>query len=115
VAGLTIWASRTVSGGHADWSPHFGAKPLPESVVASTNSTVQQGGQLFHDRACIYCHRISGHGGRRGPDLSHIGALLTRDQMVIRILNGGYNMPAYGAILAPGELDAIIAFLESRR
>jgi hypothetical protein len=24
-------------------------------------------------------------------------------------------MPAYGAILAPGELDAIIGFLESRR
>ncbi len=115
VAGVTIWGALTVSGVHADWSPHFDAKPLPASVVASSNGTVQQGAVLFHDRACIFCHRISGQGGRRGPDLSHIGALLTKDELVIRILNGGYNMPAYGAILAPGELDAIIAFLESRR
>ncbi|MEJ2720124.1 MAG: cytochrome b N-terminal domain-containing protein [bacterium] len=115
VGALTILGALTVAGKNANWSPAFDAGPLPDSVVASQDQTVQAGAQLFHQRACIYCHQVSGHGGRRGPDLTHIGNLLTADQMTIRILNGGYNMPAYGSILAPGELDALIAFLESRR
>jgi hypothetical protein len=35
--------------------------------------------------------------------------------MTIRILNGGYNMPAYASILKPAELDSLLTFLESRR
>ncbi len=111
---LTVLGALTVAGKNAHWSPIFDAAPLPDSVVASSDLQVQTGAQIFHDRACISCHRISGHGGRRGPELTHIGDLLTKEQMTIRILNGGYNMPAYGAILAPGELDALLAFLQSR-
>ncbi len=35
--------------------------------------------------------------------------------MVIRIVNGGVNMPAFGATLKPAEIDELVAFLESRR
>jgi ubiquinol-cytochrome c reductase cytochrome b subunit len=112
---LTILGALTVAGVRANWSPRFDARALPTSVVASSDVNVQLGAQLFHKRACIYCHQIEGYGGRRGPDLTHIGNLLTEDQMKIRVLNGGYNMPAYGRILAPGELNALLAFLESRR
>jgi mono/diheme cytochrome c family protein len=35
--------------------------------------------------------------------------------LVIRIVNGGTNMPAFGPTLKPGELDALVAFLETRR
>jgi mono/diheme cytochrome c family protein len=35
--------------------------------------------------------------------------------MVIRIVNGGGNMPAYRNSLKPQEVDALVAFLESRK
>ena len=35
--------------------------------------------------------------------------------MIIRIANGGVNMPAFGATLKPTQLDDIVAFLESRK
>jgi mono/diheme cytochrome c family protein len=34
---------------------------------------------------------------------------------VIRIVNGGVNMPAFGKILTPDELAQITAFLQSRK
>jgi mono/diheme cytochrome c family protein len=40
---------------------------------------------------------------------------LTRDNPVIRIVNGGTNMPAFGSSLKPGALDALVAFLETRK
>jgi ubiquinol-cytochrome c reductase cytochrome b subunit len=107
--------SLTVAGVHANWSPRFDSGPLPDSVVASQDDQVVSGAALFHERACVYCHRISGHGGRRGPDLTHIGILRDREEFIIRILNGGVNMPAYGSILAPSEVDALVAFLQSRK
>jgi|SRR5215469_7285616 len=54
-------------------------------------------------------------GGRRGPDLTYIADKLTHDNLVIRIVNGRNNMPAYGSSLKPGELDALVAFLETRK
>jgi ubiquinol-cytochrome c reductase cytochrome b subunit len=111
----TLIGSLTMAGRSANWSPRFDAGPLPASVVASSDPTVQSGAELFHDRACIYCHQVSGIGGKRGPDLTHVGSRLGRNQMTIRVLNGGYNMPAYGRILAPGEVGALLAFLESRQ
>jgi len=70
---------------------------------------------LFHDKACLNCHLIQGYGGRRGPELTYIADKLTRDNLVIRIVNGGTNMPAFGSSLKPGELDALVAFLETRK
>ncbi len=76
---------------------------------------VFNGGQLFHDKGCLNCHLIQGFGGRRGPDLTYIADTLTRDNLVIRIVNGGTNMPAFGSSLKPQELDALVAFLQSRK
>jgi ubiquinol-cytochrome c reductase cytochrome b subunit len=56
-----------------------------------------------------------GGGGRRGPDLTYVGDKLTPDNMIIRIVNGGGNMPAFGSSLKSQELDALVAFLESRK
>jgi len=84
-------------------------------VEVGESGPVFEDAQLFHDKACLNCHLIQGYGGRRGPDLTHIADKLTHDNMVIRIVNGGNNMPAFGSSLKPQELDASVAFLQSRK
>jgi ubiquinol-cytochrome c reductase cytochrome b subunit len=74
-----------------------------------------QGAQSFEKRGCINCHTIAGVGGQRGPDLSRIGSSLSNDQLTWRILNGGRNMPAYGATLGPDEVANLVAFLSSQK
>jgi ubiquinol-cytochrome c reductase cytochrome b subunit len=58
---------------------------------------------------------VSGLGGHRGPDLTTVGDRLTTNEMVIRIMNGGTNMPPFAATLKPDELNALVAFLHSRQ
>jgi len=106
----TLWRA----GEKADWSPRFNTKPLPRTVIGATEGPVARGGALFNDKACIYCHRVAVYGGRRGPDLTTVADRLTPDQMRIRILNGGYNMPAFAGILTKEEVADLMAFLETR-
>lgn len=111
VAVLAFWAA----GEAANWSPDFKTKPLPASAINSNNPEVQQGAHLFYIKGCQFCHHMDGHGGRKGPDLSSIGSTLTTQEMKIRIVNGGKEMPGYGTILTKKELEEIIAFLETRK
>jgi ubiquinol-cytochrome c reductase cytochrome b subunit len=108
---ISFW----IEGQRSPWSPDFGAKPLPVSVIGVSSGPVFDGAQLFHERGCEFCHMIAGQGGQRGPNLTDVGDRLTADDITIRIMNGGYNMPAFAGILKPNELDDLVAFLRSRR
>jgi ubiquinol-cytochrome c reductase cytochrome b subunit len=107
----TLW----VEGVKSPWSPNFKAQPLTAAIVGTTNGPVWIGAQLFHDKGCLNCHLIAGHGGRRGPDLTEIGDQLSKDRMILRVANGGVNMPAFAGNLKPEEMDALVAFLQSRK
>jgi ubiquinol-cytochrome c reductase cytochrome b subunit len=107
----TLW----VEGANSPWSPNFDAKPLPPSIVGATHGPVFTGAQLFHSKGCLNCHLIADNGGHRGPDLTGIANKLSKNQMILKISNGGVNMPAYAANLTPAEMDALVAFLESRK
>jgi ubiquinol-cytochrome c reductase cytochrome b subunit len=98
----------------APWSPRFAAKPLPPAVVGATSGEIATGAALFYSKGCEYCHAVSGYGGIRGPDLTDAGDRLTADQVKTRLYSGATNMPSYTRILTPDELEAIVAFLESR-
>lgn len=99
----------------APWSPQMDVPPLPPEVVGVARGPVADGARVFYDEACLYCHKISGYGGIRGPDLSDAGDRLTRAEMLTRILSGAENMPSYSGSLTPAEQDALLTFLESRR
>jgi ubiquinol-cytochrome c reductase cytochrome b subunit len=104
-----------IEGNNSPWSPNFDAPPLPEKVVGATSGPVFEGAKLFRAKGCLNCHLINQYGGRRGPDLTYIGDTLAESDIVIRIVNGGVNMPAFGNSLKPDELAQITAFLQSRK
>ncbi|MDB5057459.1 MAG: Cytochrome b/b6 domain, partial [Chloroflexi bacterium] len=86
--------SLTIIGADSPWSPNFNAKPLPANKFGATSGPAAAGAALFFQHGCEYCHSVGGYGGVRGPDLTNIGDQLTGPQMIVRILNGGDNMPA---------------------
>lgn len=107
----TLW----IAGAKSNWSPNFAAEPLPQEVIGAASGPVFDGARLFYTKGCLNCHLIGHYGGRRGPNLTAIGGLLTRDQLILRIANGGINMPAFASTLTAREMDALVAFLQSRK
>lgn len=115
--GLLIAGALTMAGQRAPWSPVLGTnlRPLPATVLAGASPAEQRGADVFQQNGCISCHQLAGVGGQRGPDLTHIGTTLNRQELTWRILGGGNNMPAYGGTITPQQLDDLLAFLESRK
>jgi ubiquinol-cytochrome c reductase cytochrome b subunit len=105
----TFWHAGTI----APWAPDFKTKKIPASVTFAKPELVKKGASLFYSKGCLYCHKINNLGGLRGPDLTIIQNRLTHNEIIIRIINGGENMPAFGGSLKEEELKAIVAFLES--
>jgi len=112
--GATSLIVLTIYGVRSPWSPDFAATPFDSSIRVSA-IPASAGAAVFYEMGCIYCHQVNGDGGRRGPDLSRVGDRLTEDQLIIRINNGGHNMPAFAGRITPGDLTQVVAFLKSQR
>lgn len=88
---------------------------LSSPVFASSKAQRQHGVALFTSSGCPACHTIGSVGGKRGPDLSNIGRTAKTPAIRNQLVNGSKVMPAYGNILAPQEIDDLIAYLHSCR
>jgi ubiquinol-cytochrome c reductase cytochrome b subunit len=104
----------TIYGAKSPWSPDFEARPLAEQVPQTVGAE-SPGARVFFDKGCIYCHDVAGEGGQRGPNLSRVGDRLTADQLIIRINNGGHNMPAFAGRITREELASVVSFLQLQR
>jgi ubiquinol-cytochrome c reductase cytochrome b subunit len=121
VVGGVALAVLTYAGATAPWSPQMDAwsgAPVPEKIVAEATPRELLGAAVLQNKSCRNCHALEASGGRRGPDLTSVGARLTRDQLIHQVSNGtpgGGDMPAYGKHISPAEMDALAHFLVSLR
>lgn len=103
-------------GNRAAWHPRFNSAPLSEyNTIPNPSENVRRGIELFNTEGCIYCHKIGDNGGIRGPNLSEVQNRLTEQEIVIRIMNGAENMPAYASSLSKEDLDNIVVMLMSNK
>ncbi|HET7010950.1 MAG TPA: c-type cytochrome [Anaerolineales bacterium] len=97
----------------------FAAAPLP----ASSEPLAGQGSRIFRRERCAFCHSLNGESTRaedpaqNGPDLREPGRRRSDDWHLAHLLHpdlvvAGSTMPSY-ARLAPDELRALIAYLQS--
>ena len=117
----TVLGVLTYEGATAPWSPKMTAwtsDPIPERIVKESSPTQLQGALVFQYMNCRNCHALDGVGGRRGPDLTTVGARLTRNQLIDQVSNGtpgGGNMPPFGKQIDPAEMTTLVDFLVSLR
>ena len=73
----------------------LGPTPDPAKLLALKGSPVK-GGILFRQASrtlCVNCHRVQGEGKNIGPDLSQIGARLSREQLLESLLTPSSTIP----------------------
>ena len=85
--------------GDAAGPPEYNASLVERLAVAAAESGDATRGRALFDRlACASCHKISGAGGRVGPDLTAIGTTLSAQRIVEEVLwpsrqvKEGYSM-----------------------
>lgn len=118
---ILVWVSLltlTWLGHTSPWSPDMQAwteTPIDKEYLEDRTPVEMQGALVLQFKQCRNCHSIGGEGGHRGPDLTTVGARLTKDQLIRQVIQGGGNMPAYGKNLSPDQVDALVAYLQSLR
>jgi ubiquinol-cytochrome c reductase cytochrome b subunit len=110
-SGVVAFGVLTVTGMNSDWTPAYDVTRLSDEEVGVAAGPVHEGARLFHEKGCMYCHKVGDRGGQYGPDLSDAAHRLSREEMTVRIVQGYRDMPAYRDALTAEELEPLVAFL----
>ncbi len=109
MAGLTASALLTRPAAAADPVANGAAPP---QVAAPTPALAQQGAELF-DQICSHCHGIHMvNPGNSSFDLRKFPHD-QRDRFFNSVTHGKGNMPPWGDILKPEEIEAIWAYVRT--
>ncbi len=123
---------------HADAAKLLAAPIFPEESVSknTTDTSLDKDGQamaLLQEHGCLGCHAFKDASAREmvGPDLSHLGKLMSKDQIREAIVNpnasiskncdGGKLCPEnimpqeYASTLKREELDLLVDFFSRQR
>src|SRR5579863_858525 len=84
-------------------------------AFASSHNKRERGAAVFQATGCQHCHTINKVGGHKGPDLSDVGKQMPKSAMRQQILNGSKVMPSFKDVLAPDEINDLVAYLHSCR
>jgi ubiquinol-cytochrome c reductase cytochrome b subunit len=116
---FVAFVTLSVVGFREPWAPiieGYDQVPYPPDVQASlTTPALQRAAALFNAYGCHACHAIGPYGGQRGPALTYIGSDRSREYLVITILAGRGNMPAFGSAIPPTDLETLVDFLLTLR
>lgn len=84
-------------------SAQSGNDPMAEYAVALEGGNPFAGYRYFNESTtgqCIRCHTVNGAGSNVGPDLSKIGASLSREQILQSLVNPSARLaPGYGVVV----------------
>ncbi len=110
VVGASYGVSAIVTHGQPAETPQ--AKPVPPDGAQTTASSqmVAIGASLYVQN-CVSCHGKDG-AGKIGPTLHHLG---DPDAKIARNISNGFppRMPAYKDMLNPGQIQALVAYVQS--
>ncbi|MGH7602307.1 MAG: c-type cytochrome [bacterium] len=92
------------------------SKKLSFEFRKNDSTGMAEGKQIFQEYACYGCHKIAGHGGEVGPDLSGAGSRLQPEYLAAFLQNpqafiSGSSMKISG--LWEEEVQALVAYLMS--
>jgi ubiquinol-cytochrome c reductase cytochrome b subunit len=115
---LVVLGVLTYLGQRSPWSPVMEAwtgSPVPVNYVRGRTPLELHGALLLQNKQCRNCHALGGTGGERGPALDSVATRLTKAEMVRQVIQGGGNMPAYGKMLSPAEVEALVSYMQTLR
>jgi putative heme-binding domain-containing protein len=100
---------RTEAAKHLQLPASAGAKPLPPlAELMQMKGEAPHGKAIFNTTAtCSKCHTVNGEGKDVGPNLSEIGSKLSKDALLVSILDPSagisHNFEAYLAVTDDGK------------
>jgi mono/diheme cytochrome c family protein len=96
-------------------TPHGAAVAPPPSLHGAARETFRQGEEVAGKAGCLGCHVIGAEGNNGpGPELTHIGARLSRLEITRAIVHATAPMPSFSGLSKP-KLHALTAFLTDLR
>jgi len=104
----------SLAAGYPKGSDEHGQVPVPRAVEQAGSSAVsefQAGARVVGQSGCLACHRLGGQGNAGpGPDLSHVGSLMSASAIRRAILDPTAPMPSF-RYMPRKKLRSLVDFL----